>query len=252
MRIMRKVFGFIIENIFTLGVLGFSIYIILVNRINKYESNTLLIWIISLVGLLSISLFIERITKLNRIESLAKHAFITPSFDLFFKRRRTQPSIEERLDNSGEILISGGSFIRMTNEYLGYFRTKANEKAKLKFMLVNPNSDAADLLATNVIYEFNDIEKYRNQIQNSLDSLKIIRDEYPEQITIKLSNQVPPFGLMITDPKKRTGNMTVEIFGCALPARDRASIYLKKEQEPQAYDYFINQFDSMWNKSSDC
>jgi hypothetical protein len=196
-------------------------------------------------------MLIERVTKLRRIESLAKNAFCIPSFDRFMKNRSGQPTIEERLDNAVEIYISGGSLVRITNEYIGYFEKKVKQRTKIRFLLLNPDSEAVKLTAGNVVYEISDYERYKYQIENSLECLKKLKIKYPDLVEIKISNQVPPFGLMIVNPNKSSGCMTVEIYGCALPARDRASFLLERNREPQSYDYFLNQFGLIWDNSSE-
>jgi len=255
-KFFESLFTFLLENLPVLGTIGFSLFLILKSQSLQLTDSQLLVWIISLLGLIATSMLLERLIRLRKIENSMEHIYqyllnnnSAPSFDNIFKRRRSQPSLEERLDSAREIFITGGSLVRITNEYIGYFKDKAKDKCKLKFVIVNPESEAAKLLVNNVVYEVNDYEVYLNQTKNSLRSLLVLSADYPEYVEVKVTNQVPPFGLVIADPNKEYGSMTIEVFGYALPARERGSILIKRNHEPESFSYFKSQFEKIWENS---
>src|SRR6266498_4550383 len=142
----EKVISFLIEHLPLLVTMFFSAYIVSRSQFEAYDTNTLLLWVVSLLGLLATSILVERLSKLRRIENFveAMHEHLLnqerkPSIDLILSDRKSLPPLESRMQSSREIMISGGSLFRLTSEYIGYFEQKAREGCRMKFLLVKPD-----------------------------------------------------------------------------------------------------------------
>jgi hypothetical protein len=249
---------FVLENLLTLMTIVFSFYIVMRSQVTTMSTDSLLFWIISLLGLLATSMLIERCVKLHKIE---KHSEATynylikmdgkPSFDSVMLDRTTQPSLESRLENVREIYMAGGSLVRLTSEYIGLLEKKAKEGCKMKFLLVGPDKEAVKLLAENVVYESNDSKSYSNQIKNSLSQLSRLQKQFPSKIGIKILEYVPPYSMLITNPNDSSSKIDIELYSYAVPARERVRMILTHLREPRSHRFFINQYERLWSDAID-
>jgi hypothetical protein len=169
---------------------------------------------------------------------------------LIFSDRKALPPLETRLQSAKEISIIGGSLFRLASEYLGYFEEKAQNGCAFKFLLLEPESEAARLVAEYVVYELGDNNTYNNQIKTSLFNLQRLKQRYSDLIEIRTYKFVPPLSLLIVDPKKEHGSIQVELYTHAVPTRDRAEFTLQASHEPYWYNFFLRQFEQMWNRAN--
>ncbi len=220
-------------------------------------ADELLLWIVSLLGLLATAILVEKLGKLRRIEHYAEltHDYLikqgaTPSLDTIFLDRKSLTPLEERLQFSKEVIFTGGSLFRISTEYLGFLEQKAQENCKLKFLLVEPQSESSRLVAQYVVYEINEPIAYDEQIKNSLKNLGKLQKKYENLVEIRVSQCVPPFGLLITDSIKDHGIVQVEIYTLAVPTRNRPEFTLLKRRDPYWHNFFLSQFEQMWNRAT--
>jgi hypothetical protein len=65
----------------------------------------------------------------------------------------------------------------------------------------------------------------------------------------RLSKVFMPFAMLIVDPKKDTGFMTVEFYTYKTTLSDRPHIQLSRTQSPDWFDFFVTQFEQIWSDS---
>jgi hypothetical protein len=255
---IERIITTILENLPTIITICFSSYIVTRSQAVKMTVDELLLWITSILGLLATAILIEKLGKLRRIEHYTEltHEYLikngaSPSLDAIFLDRKALPPLEKRLQFSKEVIFTGGSLCRISTEYLGFLEQKAQEGCKLKFLLVEPQSTAACLVAQYVVYEINNPTAYDEQIRNSLTNLGKLKQKYEKLVEIKVSQGVPPFGLIAADPRKNHGTVQVELYTLAVPTRNRPEFTLLKDRDPYWYEFFLNQFDQMWDRATD-
>jgi hypothetical protein len=251
---IEKIIVIILENLPAVTTIGFSTYIVVRSQALKMTVDELLLWIISLLGLLATAILIEKLGKLRRIEHYTEltHDYLikqgaTPSLDAIFLDRKSLSPLEKRLQFSKEVIFTGGSLFRISTEYLGFLEQKAQEGCKLKFLLVEPRSETSRLVAQYIVYEISDPATYDEQIKNSLTNLWKLQQTYEKLVEIRVSQCVPPFGLLITDPTKAHGTIQVEIYALAVPTRNRPEFTLLKDRDPYWHTFFLRQFDKVWD-----
>lgn len=245
----------IIENIPILIAIGSSAYIINKSRMTTVRPEDQLPWILIILGLLTVSILIERVGTLRKITNFTKTTYEhlverenNLSIDKIMADRKALPPLEMRLKSAKEIEIAGGSLSRLASEYLGFFEQKAKEGCKLKFLLLQPESEASKLIAEYVVYEVNDNEIYKNQLLTALSSFSRLKKQFPALIEIRTYKCVPSFGLLICDRTLECGSIMIEIYAYKVPTRDRPQFTLKASRDPIWYSFFRNQFDLMWNQ----
>jgi hypothetical protein len=164
--------------------------------------------------------------------------------------RKKLPPLEDRLAQSREVLIFGGSLLRLTNEYISCFESKAQLGCKLKFLLLDPNCEAVKFVAESIVYEVNEVNDYRNHIQTSQTNLKKLQNKYPGFVEVRLHNIVPTFSLLASRAEKdEHSNTMVEFYTYLTPTRERPHLLIEKLRDPVWHHYFTSQFEAIWNKS---
>lgn len=249
-----KILFLVLENIPTILTIVLGAFVVLKNQEKAYEESKLLEWTITILCLMATSMFIERFTRLRNIENNVEETNVflknkegKASIDeIFVNRKRLQP-LEERWKHAKDIQVTGASLFRLTTEYIGLLEEKAKEGCRFKFILLNPECEATKLVATYIVYEVNNIEIYKNNINIAITNLKKFQSKFPDRVEIKIANFIPAYGMVLTDTNKENGAIGVELYPYIVPTRDRPHIVFMKQREPIWYSFFLQQFEAMWD-----
>lgn len=251
-KILFSALSIISEYLTLFSTIIASTYIVVSSQYTSYSSDTLLLWIISLLGLISISIAAEKYFKLRQIEkgiNEIKKKEGTSSLDqLFFYRRDLSP-LEDRLKGSTDITITGGSLSRLSDEYYGLFERKLKEGCSIEVIMVKPETEAAKLLCKNIVYETSDFEAYYHKIKESIRRFAELKREYPQNINIFLSDQLPPFSLLAKNLNKEGSVIQVELYSYSVPTRERIEFNVYKS-DVSTYSFFVNQINALRKSSS--
>ena len=110
--------------------------------------------------------------------------------------------------------------------------------------MVKPYSHAADLLCDNVVYETNDHEQYSLKIWESLQRFLRLKQEYDSNVSIRLTENVPPFSLIISDEESSKASIKIELYSYSVPTRERMQFEITKE-DVVSFSFFINQLKAL-------
>ena len=125
-----------------------------------------------------------------------------------------------------------------------HFRSQTG--CRLRFLLTDPETSAAQSLGSAVVYECNDVEAYRIQIRSALTGLLGLVSRYPEVCEVKLFSVAPSFSLMVVD-REHSSTILVELYPFKLPARDRPMFLLDRQRDPRLHGVFSSQYEAMWS-----
>lgn len=167
--------------------------------------------------------------------------------ELFIRRMDLNP-LEERFKNSSNIFISGGSLSRLSDEYYGFFEQKLADNASLEVILVKPYSTAANMLCQNVVYETEDEKQYSQKITESLKRFINLKEKYNKNITIRLTENIPPYSIIALNLEKADAVMQVELYSYAVPTRERVEFIINKK-DSRMYNFFIKQIEMLQGNS---
>jgi hypothetical protein len=239
-------------------VLGSSVLAVLASVIS-FTTIQFLQSILTLLALIGTSLLTERLVEGRQLQAHMKEIDLrlndvldyardikAAGLDSLIRERRDLPPLEERLDGAKHISILGVSLYRLAYEYKSLFEKLTKEGCKFRFLLTDPESDAAAQLSSTVVYESIDADAYRGQMNNSLTSLTQLVESYPDNCELKLYSFAPPFSIMIIEKSSGISVVQVEIYAFRIPARNRLMMILDKVREPGLYSFFSLQFDSIW------
>jgi len=228
-------------------------------QLEKYLGITEQKIVLILLGLIALDGIIERVGLLENIESrLRSVAEKLPENTLTFRKRGQLPDLNDRIEATRELLLSGLTF--------GQIYNRGNELAQLlkegcniRILAVQPDSQAISYVANidpNIASFPNPHKALAIRIDEHLQSIyRICSGEiYPKMGTIEIRtlDYVPPFVLFGVDcnvKSKSIGSLKVELLAHA-PSSERPHVVLS-DPDDQWYRFFLNQFERFWDQGGE-
>lgn len=100
----------------------------------------------------------------------------------------------------------------------------------------------------NVVYETNDEKQYSQRITESLNRFLSLKEKCGQNITIRLTESVPPFSIIALNLGKADAVMQVELYSYAVPTRERVEFVINKK-DSHMYKFFTQQIKTLQDKS---
>lgn len=252
---LLTILNIICEHITLFATIIGSTFILIDSQIREYSIETLLLWIISLLGLIATAIASEKYFKLNRIEKNIKYILNSTdntnvNLDEFFFTRKELEPLEDRMKNANSIFMSGGSLVRLSDEYYAFFEKKLKENCRMEIIMVRPFSKGADLLCKNVVYETENYNAYSKRIEESLNRFFSLQEDFPQLVKIQLTENTPPFGIVATNLETDGANIKVELYSYAIPTRERMQFSISKSDE-KIFNFFIKQIETLRLESAE-
>jgi hypothetical protein len=176
------------------------------------------------------------------------HGLDSAGLDRLITHRRNLPPLEQRLEGARRVAISGGSLFRLANEYRACFEHLAETGCKLRFLLTDPDTGAAEALGSAVVYESDNVDAYRNQIRSAVTGFLGLQSRYPNICEVRLFAIAPSFSVVLVE-RENSASVLVEIYPFRVPARDRPMLMVDRQRDPELYSFFAKQYESMWSSS---
>jgi hypothetical protein len=171
---------------------------------------------------------------------------IVPSVEMLFT---TEPSsFEAEVKEFTELCVSGMNLRRVATSHFGLFEGRLSEGANLRFLLVDPDSDAVPIIADRN-YVYRDPEKLKAAIESSLESLVRLGTGRPIKgsIEIRVLRYVPSYGLTLVDPDRLTGRIRVDLYPYRVPPENYPCFWIEGKTNGKWYQFFRDQFQALWD-----
>lgn len=241
-----------------LAVLGGAIVSVVATTAQLTEAQVLQT-ILALVTLIGASLLTEKLIEgrasskkldeiVQSVADIARHEdeLRKGGLDALIIRRRDLAPLEERFEDAKRVSICGGSLSRLVNEYKVEFERLAQNGCHLRFLVADPDTEAANVLSTTVVYESNNAETYRATMKAAITSLVELAKRYPGTCEVRLCGFAPSFSIVAIDKGTTASRIQVELYAFRVPARDRPTLVLDRKVSPRLYEQFNSQFETMW------
>ena len=122
----------------------------------------------------------------------------------------------------------------------------------MEIIMVRPNTPSANLLCDNVVYETQDYAVYSQKIEKALDGFKILKSCFPNQVIIRLSDKVPPYGMVAADLESEKATMKIELYTYSVPTRERIQLNVTKSDEKMLRFFMTQLADTSSLVKSSC
>jgi len=253
---------FVIDNVSILATLGTAAYVIFRQSISttKLSTDDLITAILGIVGLLALSELTERYRRLSTIDKTTKQVWellrnrLTdrPSALAFFHKL---PDLDSYVQGTNQIDLCGVVLTSAINRQLSNLRDQLIQGAKIRILLIDPNSPAA------VTAESRNEEPTSNYYRTKLDST--FGDlAYLHQIQVKLGQTAkgsfevrlipyaPSFAIYSFNAHRSTARLIVEVYPHVTGWGETPVFDLMPGRDGKWYEYFVEQFEHMWERAS--
>lgn len=215
-----------------------------------------------LIIFLVISFFLDRkglspsnILKEDLISDLLKRYPTTKSF-LNASEATSQFEIVNKLKTSKEVFITGWSLILIQKINNHIIDSIVNNNTKVKIIITEPKSAAAKLFSN---HQVND--NIEHELELVLTVIENMRKEIVKRtgksldglLEIKFCSWLPSSCLMFANPYSEDASLRLMVYPLSAKTNHTSvesfKVILKKE-EPIVFNYFLNEFETLWSKDS--
>lgn len=234
---MKKFLVFVAENItviltIILGGIVFFTY-------KNYSEEQLLNYVISILTLIAASMLIEKLVKLDSIEKRVKKIEKAISQSHTFIHCNSTNFWRDAKEKGKHFFLSGGSLYHVLSEKSGDFESLLDSGCTFSVVIVRPYSDVSKQLFQSTIKEIT-LSSFNLNIVSTLSFLLPYIIKYPNQITVRINDVVPAFGIFAIYQGKTPTSIQVNLFSGKVSYDKRLSFVLN-EFNTIEFDYFCNQ-----------
>ena len=113
---------------------------------------------------------------------------------------------------------------------------------EIKILLMDPNGSAVNLA------EYRARKSLRNlYIENSLIVQNLV-SKNPNKILFSVIDFLPPYNIIVINPDMPSGEMFVRLSAWQTSVTDRPVIHFNINENQELFDFFIRQFNIMWDE----
>ena len=162
----------------------------------------------------------------------------------FLRDRSEILPLKEFGQTASELIAIGISHIGLLQTQLGFFEQKLREGCRLRFVLLDP--DSSSLQSWNLIAT---VSTTQSDIQTALELLKSLThlDKTKGKCEVRLTQAVLPYGMLIADVNKPTGEIIVEMYTYKTSPEERPNFRLTPSD--RWFEFFKTQAEKIWNES---
>lgn len=265
-RLAHNIVDILINNgsiILTIGVSGYVIYRhdLIGEAFSTDQLLTAILWVL---GLLAISEISERYRKLNAIHNsvnrsvsfLESRLADRPSAMAFFQ---PHPQLSSYIQRANQVDMCGVTLKNTLGKEYGTLRGRIQAGATIRVLLIDPESGAVEMSAQRSMNP-QDLDYYRIHLDSSMRELAYLYKSEQEnknfqkrgasgKISIRLLPYAPSFGLISIDAGQKDGIIFGEIYPHRLGFEHQPTFDLTPERDQDWYDYFVKQFEQMWESA---
>jgi hypothetical protein len=216
----------------------------------------LLAGIAIVLALLAIGLIRDRLNRevlSEQISELKRNLPDRPSAMAFFQEPKDiRPSLQRAL----QIDLCGVTLTSTLNKEYGTLRERLQAGAKIRIMIIDPDSIAIEMSAQRTGNP-KDLDYHRTRLDSALRELayiyKSMRDTKPKKgysigsLSVRLLPYAPSFSILSMDARQKDGIAFIELYPHKFGYMPPVVFDLTPERDQSWHDYFVKQFDVMWD-----
>lgn len=261
----QAVAEFLIDNLTILLTISYASFIIYKQEIAQTALLTedLLTAILGVLALLATSEIVERYRRLNSIEKTVNRSLSflesrfteRPSAIAFFQK---PPNLDHYVQGANQVDLCGVTLTSTLNKQFGNLRERLQAGAKIRILLVDPNSVALKMSAERSTSP-DDTDYYRVRLDAAFREIGYLFKRLEEfkamegnslkvgNLSVRLLSYAPSFGIISFDAHQDNGIMFVEVYPHKFGHKTPPTFDLMPKRDGNWYTYFVEQFDEMWN-----
>ena len=157
------------------------------------------------------------------------------------------PDVPRELERAQEIWLVGISLARTVYTYYSILAHHVSDGGRLRILLVNPASPAAEITATRTLARRTP-DHQQKLIRQTLGQLRELAAEAgaSEGLEIRLTDYLPPFtGIYINPQSASRGRIYIDYHAYRMSSGDGPRLALRP-QHGRWWEHYHSQFESLW------
>ncbi|MCB9299926.1 MAG: hypothetical protein H6566_04700 [Lewinellaceae bacterium] len=175
----------------------------------------------------------------------------------------SEPSFKEfnfnvKLEGVKQLDIIAYSGVYLFQNFQDKFAEAVSNGARLRIMLIDPDSQASELLASNQYFAENpgdtrkSIERIRQIWKDATKKLENFKTKRKRggSIELRLINWIPSLSLIIVDRDSKNAELKVKVNSLYVdtPPFSTPNKIINKQFSPVWFDYFVTQYEKVWEQ----
>ena len=237
----------IIEYAPPIGTLLFASWIALEIDRRQVASDQKLTWILLILVLIASTQLIERLRSLRLIrEGIRQLPDLLRRETKLFRRTSKEVDFRELAQSASSIDILAWSAVAFYNSYDGFIRTKIVGGCKVRLLIIDKSSKAAEVIMENSEDKdlIGDIDRMKARAARDCQKLA----NATGILELRTMEWLVPFGMVIIDGDRPKGSLSIGVHPVFLPTpRDmRRFLLIDATTSTSDFTYFRDQFEALW------
>ena len=252
-----KAWVFLKQNFDLLLNVSGALFITYLAFLRKVAQNDILAAILAVLSLIAFSLLINRSITINlqQATTLLQEYLEKPSIDqAIVPYGEWIDTLRKQLSSAKEVWMLSRTCLRFWEDYSEEMKIVLNNNGKIRIMLVDPHSEALQMIARNAEFEHPDDKKVLEQnIMIFLSRMKNLSSRYSHHseysLLVKTIDYLPHWSLIFINPRKAHSTLFVELGTFSANKHNRPTFSLQKKKDEQLFWRFYNEFECMWERA---
>lgn len=192
-----------------------------------------------------------------QVSELRKSLPDRPSATAFF---RPATDFNTRFKSAVQIDLCGVTLTNTINTQFTVLRDRLQGGTKLRFLIVDPESQAIEMSAQRSVNP-KDTIYYQRRLEGTFADLTYLykfnedlkrskrKGNKTGEISVRMTPYAPSFGITSIDANTKQGMVRVEMYPHKFGFKTPPSFMLTLENDKEWYSYFTEQFEQMWKTS---
>ena len=256
---MVKIWKFILSNLDTLIAIAVSVLATVFGAFGG-KQVLLLTGISATLAILAFGLIRDRANRdalREQITELKRNLPERPSAVSFF---RPVSDFDLRVKSAMNIDLCGVTLTNTINTRFTVLRDRLQGGTKLRFLIVDPESQAINMSAQRSVNP-KDTIYYQRRLESTFADLTYLykfnedlkkskkKGNDAGWVSVRMLSYAPSFGITSIDANSKQGIVRVEMYPHKFGFKTPPSFMLTLENDKEWYSYFIEQFEQMWKTS---
>lgn len=194
----------------------FGTYVALEAERRLVSTDQLIKWVLILLVLIATSQLVDRLRSMRNIERKIEEITLRLQRERSMLRKSSDRlNVQERAKDATTIDILAWSGVGLFAKLDGFFEQKINSGCSIRFIIINPHSEAA-----NVIYDNSQYKEIKTDIESMIERYKKFCSRNKNgrgNIELRMMNWVSPYTMIIIDGNKPGGVLSLGLNPAYLP-----------------------------------
>jgi len=235
------------ENIDIYITLFLSLTLAILGVIGIIQASILSAGILATLSILTYSTLTTR-RAVNDFSHVITSLQLQLVADIGLKDRDAFGPLKERMAGVSTVWLLGPSLVNIWPPNDHIFFEKVRNGGEIRLLISNPESSHLSILA-------DQLKRHSDSLKADIKTTLHICRELIQgglgagKFEVRLTEMIPGYSMVISDPSKPSGRVMVEYLGYHSRLHERPHLELDVSKHRRWFDYYLDQYNELWNSA---